>query len=93
MSKQNKNIAHCRSCGAEIVFMKTSKERRIPVDKSSVPPEDLKRIEEGRLLDFNKSVHTSHFVTCPSAAKHRKSKVKQVNCEQGAFFKSTEVKL
>lgn len=47
----------CRTCGAQVWWVLTPNERRMPVD----PPED----EEDSVVD-------SHFVTYPDAAHFRK---------------------
>lgn len=57
----------CRSCGAIIVWMKTKSGKNMPVDYSSVPPDDPFVFDPER-------GHISHFATCPNANKHRKPK-------------------
>lgn len=56
-------IARCRTCRAEIVWLKTSAGKNMPVDAHSVKPED-DEFEPGR--------HVSHFSTCPQANQHRR---------------------
>jgi hypothetical protein len=53
----------CRSCGAAIVWFKTSAGKNMPVDAAGVTQEDL-------VLDLTR--HTSHFATCPQANQHRR---------------------
>jgi len=60
--------AKCRSCGAEIVWLKTSTGKSMPVDTESV-------VDEAATI-FDPVQMTSHFATCPDAAKHRKTKSK-----------------
>lgn len=60
---------NCRSCGKEIVFLRTEKDRRIPVNAETV--------EKGEYV-FNKEKHISHFADCPEASKFRNKKVKNV---------------
>lgn len=60
-----KGAISCRSCGAPIVFLKTRKDRRIPVDAGTVKLGDK---------DFDHTRHISHFATCPLAGRHRKRK-------------------
>lgn len=55
----------CRSCRALIVWFKTERGRRIPVDAATTKPTD--RADQ---LDLTR--HTSHFATCPDAASWRK---------------------
>lgn len=55
----------CRSCKKEILFLLTSTGKYMPCDADAVKPEDEV---------FDPKRHTSHFATCPAAAKHRKAK-------------------
>lgn len=64
-------ILKCRSCNAPIVFLKTAKEKTIPVNAETVKPDD-------KLYDA-KFGHISHFATCPDAAKFsRKTSSKNI---------------
>lgn len=56
----------CRSCGADIVWMKTVNGKSIPVDAETVH-------DSGAEL-FDSNFHVSHFATCPDADKFRKKK-------------------
>lgn len=53
----------CRSCGKEIVWMKTVNGKNIPVDAETA--------ETGDDM-FDAQRHTTHFATCPQADQHRK---------------------
>ena len=53
----------CRSCGAEIVWLKTVNGKNMPVDAETFEPGDEL---------FEPKRHTSHFSTCPEADKHRR---------------------
>jgi len=69
MKKRRKKVANCKSCGAEIVWVKTNAGKNHPVNA-----EPEKRII---LLDGGAQVmdaYTSHFATCPDADKFRKKK-------------------
>jgi hypothetical protein len=55
----------CSSCGADIVWFRTAKGKRMPVDESSTLPNDAEH-----QLDLKR--HKSHFSTCPDAEKFRK---------------------
>lgn len=55
----------CRSCGAPIVWFKTSAGKKIPVDAATVEPED-QQLQLPR--------HVSHFATCPDADKFRRKR-------------------
>lgn len=57
-------MAQCRSCQAEIRWVKQKSGKMMPVNPTAVwmgDPEGGKRYEPG----------TSHFATCPNAADHR----------------------
>lgn len=53
----------CRSCGEEIVFIKTAAGKVMPVDAYSVEVGDTQ---------FDKDRHVSHFSTCKYAKEHRR---------------------
>ena len=55
----------CKSCGKEIVFLRTDRGNSIPVDKETVDAVDEY---------FDKDRHVTHFSTCPDAKKFRKEK-------------------
>jgi hypothetical protein len=54
----------CKSCGAQIVWMKTATGKNMPVDAESVEKGDEQ---------FDHTRHTSHFSTCPNAKQHRRN--------------------
>lgn len=60
-----KRITRCRSCNARIIFLATAAGKMMPVDADTVEPEDE---------EFDTKRHESHFVTCPNAGHHRKSR-------------------
>jgi transcription elongation factor Elf1 len=66
-------MANCKSCGAEIEWIKTPQGKSHPVDAS---PKKLWQYTDHpvnnpwQLVD----VYESHFATCPDANKHRKPK-------------------
>jgi hypothetical protein len=68
---------NCKTCGAKIVWCKTTKGKIIPVDMYSLPESDktllIDRWRNGddTPLIFNPQKHTSHFATCPHASQHR----------------------
>lgn len=53
----------CRSCGAAIIWLKTSNGKNCPCDAATVADED-------EVFDHRK--HISHFATCPNADQHRR---------------------
>lgn len=59
------NIAKCKSCGAEIVYLQTKKGNNIPCNANTVDSEDV-------IYDSKK--HRTHFSDCPDAIKFRKNK-------------------
>jgi len=60
-------IQKCKSCNADIVFLKSKHTGKfVPVDATFDIFADT---SDGF---FDKSIHTSHFATCPNADKHRK---------------------
>lgn len=57
-------MSECRSCHAEIKWMKTEAGKNIPVDIDSVD-------DRGATI-FDPDTMISHFATCPDADQHRK---------------------
>jgi hypothetical protein len=57
-------MSKCKSCGAEIEWMKTKNGKNIPVDVETYHGEKT----------FDPSKHQTHFITCPNAEEHRKNK-------------------
>lgn len=66
-------IARCRSCNANIVWMKTHRGRNMPVDADSVDEDDLEpSLADMAMPGFDQQLgHISHFSTCPDASQHR----------------------
>lgn len=76
----------CRSCGAPMVWVRTEKQRRMPLDAEPVPPgtrgtfvlrdtlspEGPLAIAAGSDELPGELYYTSHFATCPQAAEHRR---------------------
>ena len=58
-------MANCRSCGAEIIWLKTKAGKNMPVD---LPHPGA--IEADTVFDSDR--HISHFARCPNADEHRK---------------------
>lgn len=55
----------CRSCGALVVWMRTSRGKNMPVDADTVDEAALEFEDEKPLFDAEE--HSSHFSTCPDA--------------------------
>ena len=77
-------MATCRSCGAEIVWLKHHETGKAnPIDREphangNIVPnfsQGIYRMATGNELEmarlYGKKVYISHFVTCPNAAEHR----------------------
>lgn len=67
--------ALCRSCNAPILWMTTAAGKSIPVEPSSISPEEAEMLAElprGGKLMFDSTRHKSHFARCPKAKEHRK---------------------
>ena len=78
------NTAKCRSCGAEIIWCKTTSGKSMPVDVAPAKGGTIEIVDgiaeiagevkrdqsDAGLVPF---LHKSHFATCPDAAKHRRT--------------------
>jgi len=67
------STSKCRSCGAEIVWLKTKLEKFMPVDAGSLTSQEQSAVIGKMEIVFDHTRHKSHFATCPNANKHRKS--------------------
>jgi hypothetical protein len=63
----------CKSCGAQIVFLKTAKGGFIPVDYDEKIAGDAGGCAMRDEI-FDPKKHVAHFATCPSAGQWRKKK-------------------
>lgn len=84
------NLGRCKSCGAEVLWVRTDKGRPMPLDcpPSALMPSDAGpvtgvfdewgRARRGYVTDETDPEHVlvsvSHFATCPNANRHRKSR-------------------
>lgn len=71
--------AHCHSCGAPILWVKTSKGSRMPLDAEpnssgnwvihdpSAPNPDAVRLPNDAAAVYKGEKYQSHFETCPEA--------------------------
>lgn len=57
------NDSNCRSCGRQVVWIKTATEKKMPIDAETWEPGDE---------TFDRTRHTSHFASCPQAKAWRK---------------------
>ena len=74
-------LSMCKSCGAEIRWIKSANLRNMPVDADPVEDGNLQvDWERGdahvlpRHSDYSGPRYNSHFLTCPNAKQHRKPK-------------------
>lgn len=79
-------MPRCKSCNAEIVWARTDRGRRMPLERAddgNIVLRDVDRvrfIRDGRVqypggaaeLRGDERRYVSHFATCPQAAAHRK---------------------
>lgn len=69
-------MAKCKSCGAEIRWVKTENGKSMPLDEKPVPDGRI-TIKNGiaairPIPDTDGIRFNSHFVTCPNANQHRR---------------------
>jgi hypothetical protein len=75
----------CRSCGADIWWAITAKKKRMPVDPPGTHPEPNVPVWRDTLTGILYATAeprpgmpvtptTSHFATCPNAARHRRKR-------------------
>ena len=67
-------MANCRSCGAEIIWAKTGKDKAIPLSVKSKEKRFIFDLELGSEVVANVDTYLSHFADCPNAEQHRKSR-------------------
>jgi hypothetical protein len=66
---------NCKSCGAPIIWVRTTTGASMPVDASPADNGNLKLVPglHGPIAHVvDRGTHVAHFVTCPNAKKHRK---------------------
>lgn len=59
----------CRECNAEVVFVLTKNNIKMPVDAETYHGEKV----------FDHTIHRSHFATCTEPDKFRKDKFQQIS--------------
>jgi len=62
----------CKSCGAEIFFLKTSRGKIIPVNSETISEQDKLLIRKNQTVYFDYKIHTAHFATCPDSERFRR---------------------
>lgn len=67
-------MPNCRTCGAEIEWVKTEGGRNMPLDAVSPSARKVMVViyRNGERVAVMVPERTSHFATCPEADKHRK---------------------
>lgn len=63
MSREHTDVVSCKSCGADIVFLRTVNGKNMPVNADTVEPGDV---------DYEHGRHVAHWATCPQASQHRR---------------------
>ena len=66
--------AYCRSCGASIEWVRTTKGKMMPLDAAGTPDGNVTVVDGVAHVHPGKGQgdRTSHFVTCPNALDWRK---------------------
>lgn len=72
-------MSTCKTCGAPIRWARTDTGKAIPVDPEPRADGNITLVDVGthlaaRVGAAGSGQHVSHFVTCPQANGHRKSK-------------------
>lgn len=73
-----KDSATCRSCGAPIRFVRTTKGKLMPLDREPHPDGNIELDTEGHATVHGQPpldagpLYLSHFVSCPSASENRR---------------------
>ena len=79
-------MSKCKSCGAEIIWIKTKTGKAMPCDAQKITYKNIGPTGKGMILvtpdgriargEFDPTSdvygYVSHFATCPAAAAHRK---------------------
>lgn len=72
------SMGRCKSCGAEIEWVRTTKGNNMPLDPIPVAGGNIEMLINGRAQvvepDEDKIRSVSHFATCPEAQSHRRRK-------------------
>lgn len=86
--------SQCRSCRADVIWASTVNGRRMPVDATPNPDGNVVLVDQGvtepplaivvhtereQAETPADALHTSHFQTCPHAAKHRRTSTTKGN--------------
>ncbi len=64
-------MSKCKSCGAEIHWLKTRAGKNMPVDVPDFEDGEIANEALTTAVEFNPDYMVSHSSTCPNAKKHR----------------------
>jgi hypothetical protein len=74
-------MSACRSCGAALIWAKTTAGRIIPVDaepvtdgKGNILLDGSGKVRMAIVGRVGSGTHRAHFVSCPNANQHRKER-------------------
>lgn len=81
-------VTQCSTCKASIIFAKTAQGKDMPVDAEPSPNGNVRlrdtgmgqplAVVYGTVKQFGATgLRTSHFATCPDAARHRRATTKK----------------
>lgn len=79
MSNLGQATAKCRTCGAPIVWVRTTNDKRMPLDVEPAPNGNIRMVDgvavyasKDAPVEPGEKLYLSHFVTCPDRDQHRK---------------------
>lgn len=66
MNKQGEKYVKCKApnCKKEIIFVKTTNGKEMPIDYNSTDAEDLELLSQNKILAYKAGVHVPHWGTC-----------------------------
>ncbi len=73
MTRTESPTTKCRECDAEISFVRTRRDKQMPVNAESLTEEDVEVLSRvGGVVDYRHDDHESHFATCSDPDRFRK---------------------
>ena len=78
-------MSQCRSCGAEVIWIRTVTGQPMPVDVQPCPQGTVRLLRPGigevlrvdERADHDGPLYRAHFATCPHAGSWRKNRSKE----------------
>jgi hypothetical protein len=64
-------MSNCKSCGAEIIWKKTTNGKNIPLDANSEEKRAMISVKDSEVVYIG-DCYVVHWATCPNADSHRK---------------------